>query len=328
MSSTPASDTEVHNLHLRDRLGEIMALAHVNTFHPNAFEWPEARTPENLAFLSTMAYGTLGHERGANAYIVKELAQLAEMERHVSATMALILSELPRHPGLGELSEGHELHHAVSCFAAEELQHSNTFFRYVREISGIEPQLTDNHFAERLALFQGDDHPWIKLIALCLSAYVGESVMTVFERRANQLDPERRYFLTQLLHLHGLDEARHIKVDHFVMKELYAQLNDEQRQRMRQILAGIDDYNRILATEFTALIGDLAGVDISQVPAHHVQMTITQRFRERLFDNHGNPRTADELLDAELQQLLNGFSGEGHVHAKPYVALAPPGVDN
>ncbi|WP_406288648.1 diiron oxygenase [Embleya sp. NBC_00896] len=328
MSTAPISGTDVHgDRELRDRLGGIMALAHVNTFHPNAFVWPQAVTPENLEYLSVVAYGDPGHEREAIAYVVKELAQLAEIERHVSATMALILSEMPLHPGLGELSEGYELHHALSCFAAEELHHANTFFRYVREISGFEPRLPDSRFGERLSVFQQDDHPWVKLIALCASAYVGESVITVFERRTDRLDPDRRYFVTRLLHLHGLDEARHIKVDHIVMRELYSRLSTEQRARTRELLTAIETLNSRLADDFTTLIGKLTGVDIAEVPAYRMQMAITRSFAERLFDDDGNPRTADELLNDELRQLIHDFSGAEHVHTPRRGDLPAPRTD-
>lgn len=308
----------------RHKLDSIMSLAHVNTFHPNAFDWPKARTAANLAFLSEVTWGAPGHEGEAVAYIVKELGQLAEIERHVSATMALVLSEMPLHTGLGPLADGHELHHAVSCFAAEELHHANTFFRYVREISGLEPRLADGLFAERLAVFQEDDHPWVKLIALCCSAYVGESVVTVFEHRTDHLDPARQYFLTQLLHLHGLDEARHVQVDHFVMRDLYRELTPEQRVRTRELVTRIEELNGRLAVAFAALVEELTGVDVNTVPAARTQLAITQAFASRVFDEHGDPRTADEVLDGELLDLVRGFSGVGHVHAPRRHALSLP----
>lgn len=314
-----------HERDLRRRLDGIMSLAHVNTFHPNAFDWGRAATEDNLRFLSEIAWGAPGHEAEATAYIVKELAQLAEIERHVSATMALILSELPLHDDLGPLSAGHELHHALSCFAAEELQHSNTFYRYVREISGLEPRLSDGLFAERFAVFQEDDHPWVKLIALSCSAYVGESVITVFEHRADHLDPGREKFFTQLLHLHGLDEARHIQVDHFVMRDLYRSLTPAQQARSRVLLDRIETLNRRLAADFAAVVLDLTKVDVNTVPAARTQLEITQAFGARIFDENGTPRTADEVLDAPLRRLISQFSGAGHVHAPERPALQFPG---
>jgi hypothetical protein len=299
---------------LRAELSSIMALAHVNTFHPNAFDWTQASTPGARDFLSTVVWEQPGHEREAIAYITKELAQLAEIERHVSAVMALILSEVSRWPALGALAHGHELHHALSCFGAEEMQHANTFYRYVREISGLDPVLPDGLFTERLRVFQGDDHPWVKLIALCCSAYVGESVITVFERRTDGLDPGRRQFLTRLLHTHGLDEARHVRVDHLVMLELFPSLGADDRRRVGDLVKEIDDLNRRLAGAFTVLIGELLGVDVTLSPAYQTQLALTVGFGNRLFDDDGMPRTADDLLDDPLRKMLTDFTGAGHVH--------------
>ncbi|MBM7169476.1 hypothetical protein JQK87_13835 [Streptomyces sp. G44] len=308
----------------RHKLDSIMSLAHVNTFHPNAFDWSRARTPADLAFLSEVTWGEPGHEDEAIAYIVKELGQLAEIERHVSATMALVLSEMSPRTTPGPLAAGHELHHAVSCFAAEELHHANTFYRYVREISGLEPRLDDGLFTERLAVFQEDDHPYVKLIALCCSAYVGESVVTVFEHRTDHLDPGREYFLTRLLHLHGLDEARHIQLDHFVMRDLYQELTPAQRARTRVLASRIEELNVRLAVSFADLVLRLTGVDVHTVPAARTQLAITQAFASRVFDEHGDPRTADEVLDDGLLDLVSRFSGVGHVHAPPRHGLSLP----
>jgi hypothetical protein len=299
---------------LREDLDDIMALAHINTFHPNAFNWNRANTPSELAFLSTVAWDEPGHEPEAVAYITKELAQLSEIERHISSVLALILSELPRWPDLDPFAEGYQLHHALSCVAAEEMQHANTFYRYVREISGLEPRLTDGLFEQRMQVFQGQDHPWVKLIALCCSAYVGESIITVFERRTDHLDPDRRHFLTRLLHMHGLDEARHIKVDHFVMRELFPGLTATRQGRVRTLVEEIDALNLTLAKGFTALTARLTGVDVSQVPSYRTQMALTVGFAGRLFDPDGRPRSMDDLLDDPLREQLTQFSGAGHVH--------------
>jgi hypothetical protein len=313
----------VTNQNLREDLGDIMALAHVNTFHPNAFDWSRANTPTELAFLSTVAWDEPGHEPEAIAYITKELAQLSEIERHISAVLALILSEVPRWPDLDPFAEGYQLHHALSCVAAEEMQHANTFYRYVREISGLEPRLAEGLFEQRMRVFQGEDHPWVKLIALCCSAYVGESVITVFERRTDNLDPERRHFLTRLLHTHGLDEARHIKVDHFVMRELFPSLTPDRQIRVRALVEEIDALNRTLAEGFTVLTRRLTGVDVTQVPSYRLQMALTVGFADRLFDADGRPRSVDDLLDDPLREQLTKFSGAGHVHRARPAVLAP-----
>ncbi|MTD57961.1 hypothetical protein [Amycolatopsis pithecellobii] len=306
---------------IRGELASITRLAHVNTFHPNAFDWAEATAPAELPFLSEMAFGERGHERQAMAYITKELAQLAEIERHVSAVMTLVLGELQDRPD--EINTGHELHHALSCFAAEEIQHANTFYRYVRSLSNVEPRVDAGLFGERLAVFQTDDHPYVKLIALCCSAYVGESVITVFEHRTDALDPMRNRFLTRLLHTHGLDEARHVKIDHVAMKLLYPALDSRQRDRVRTLVSAIEELNRRLAGAFQQATAETLGVDfVTGNPAAVVQLEMTRRFGAQLFAPDGSLRDVDEMVDDELHRLLADFSGQTWVHRGPRAVLA------
>ncbi|MCT9084136.1 hypothetical protein [Streptomyces fulvoviolaceus] len=311
---------------VRAELASVTRLAHVNTFHPNAFDWSEAATFEELAYLSTVAYGEPGHEPEAVAYITKELAQLAEIERHVSAVMALVMGEL--HDLRDPVNTGHELHHALSCFAAEEIQHANTFYRYVRALTGVEPRVHKALFDERLDVFRTDDHPYVKLVALCCSAYVGESVITVFEHRTDSLDPRRARFFTRLLHTHGLDEARHVKIDHVAMKLLYPELTEDQQARVRVLLGEIEDLNRRLAAAFQEATTEALGVDfVTGNPSAAVQLRMTIGFGERLFAADGTLHTVDEVLDDELRELIASFAGVSRVHHadEPVLSATVPG---
>jgi hypothetical protein len=297
---------------MREMLDNITKLAHVNTFHPNAFHWAEAATAEELAFLSQISFEEPGHERAATAYVTKEMAQLAEIERHVSAVMTIVMSEMQ---GDGhELSAGFELHHALSCFAAEEVNHADTFYRYVREISGLEPALAENLFAERLALYQGPESPYVKLAALCCSAYIGESVITIFERRTVAFDPGRARFLTRLLYVHGLDEARHVQTDHFVINEIIPSFGREEQEQMRRILTRQEELNTMLAMRFEQAVKELFGVDYTAGnSSYEMQMRLTRIFSEKVLGSDVI-RPVDEILDADDLELLQDFARVSSVH--------------
>jgi hypothetical protein len=297
---------------LRQSLDTITKLAHVNTFHPNAFDWPEAAREEELDFLSRVSFERPGCNEAAIAYVTKEMAQLAEIERHVSAVMTIVMSEMQGdgHP----LSEGFELHHALSCFAAEEVNHADTFYRYVRELSGREPCLGDNLFRERLALYEGTESPYVKLAALCCSAYIGESVITVFERRTLAFDPRRERFFTRLLYVHGLDEARHVQTDHFIINEVIPSFTTEERDQMRRILKGQEELNMRLAWNFEQFIKKMFGVDYTVGnPSYAMQMRLTQVFGEKVLGSDVI-RPVDEMLDADDLALLHDFARVASVH--------------
>jgi hypothetical protein len=305
---------------VRGELAAITRLAHVNTFHPNAFDWTEVATPQEAQYLSAVAFGEPGHEAEAIGYVTKELAQLAEIERHVSAVFTLVMGEL--HDSRDPVSEGYELHHALSCFAAEEIQHASTFYRYVRQLSGTEPRVGKALFDERLDVFRTDDHPYVKLVALCCSAYVGESVITVFEHRTDALDPARDRFFTRLLHTHGLDEARHVKIDHVAMKLIYPMLSAQQQGRVQVLLGQIEQLNMKLAHSFQEMTRHALGIDfVTGNPAAAMQLLMTREFQQRLVAPDGTLRTADEVLDGELRGFIGEFSGAGRVHAP---ACQPP----
>ncbi|MBV1774959.1 diiron oxygenase [Burkholderiaceae bacterium DAT-1] len=298
---------------IRKQLHQINAAAHAHTFHPAALDWPETFDAQELDFLSRVAFDESGHEQAAIAYVTKELAQLAEIERHVSAVLTIILAELQGHDT--ELDKGFELHDALTCFAAEELQHANLFYRYIRILAGRDFKYSDNLFDARVALYQGSDSPYIKLAALCCSAYIGESVITVYERRARAMDPDMQYFFTRLLYLHGLDESRHIQTDHFVFDYVIPSFSDAEKRRMRQILDGTEALNTELAMRFEAFAKSTFGMDYTlNNPGHATQLKLTLTFRDLVF---GEPiiRKVDEALSDEHRGLIEQFAHARHIHA-------------
>lgn len=297
---------------MRSVLHSINEKAHINTVHPNGLRWPKDLTDDELNFISLVAFGSPNHHQKAIVYLTKELAQLAEIERHVSAVLAIVMSELQvdKQP----LSDGFELHHALSCFAAEELHHANMFYRYVRLISGRDFKYPDNLFSERVGLYHGFDSPYVKLAALCCSAYIGESVITVFERRTKALDPEMHFFLTQLLHAHGLDEARHIKTDHFVFDYVIPSLNEQEKCRMRQILEDTEALNTELAKRFGAFAKETFGVDYTeQNLGHQTQLKLTKTFRSLVFGGEIICKVDDAMTEADRQMVLE-FANSPVVH--------------
>lgn len=296
-----------------DELGQINELAHVHTFHPNALPWDQARTPAELAYLSRVVFGDESHPDAAVAYIVKELAQLAEIERHVSAVMTIALSELPT--AGGELAAGTALHGAISSFAAEEINHSNAFYRYVRQLGERDFTPPTNLFSERLAPYMGDDSPFVKLAALCCTAYIGESIITVLERHARAHDPELRYFLSKLLHLHNLDEARHVQTDHWIMGNLIPSFTDGERARMRAIIAQTEKVNFELAGVFGAYAKEAFGVDYTDGnPTADLQIRLTLAF-SRLVLSGEEIVPVDQVLDDETRALVEQMTGSSVVHA-------------
>jgi len=297
---------------IRHELHQINLGAHASTFHPGSLAWPERFDQEELDFISRVGFEKSGEEEKAIVYITKELAQLAEIERHVSAVMTHVMSELQDHPN--GLAEGFELHDALSCFAAEELQHANLFYRYIRVLAGRDFNCPDNLFGTRVSLYHGTDSPYVKLAALCCSAYIGESVITVFERRTRSMDPDMRFFLTRLLCLHGLDEARHIKMDHFVFDHIIPSLTTQERRRMRQILEGTESLNTELAMRFEAYAKQQFGIDYTTGnPGHATQLKLTMTFRDLVF---GEPdiRKVDEAMSDTDRALIEAFSHARFVH--------------
>ena len=170
MTATTHTDPPADHAGTRARLRDIYAAAHEQTLHPNALGWPGRPDERELDFISHVVHGRPGMAREGCAYLVKELAQLAEIERHLSAVFGIITAQLGA--DTSPISAGYDLHHALSCFAAEEYLHADFFYRYVRELAGSDIKLADSLFTERLALYQGDDSPYVKLAAMCMAASI------------------------------------------------------------------------------------------------------------------------------------------------------------
>ncbi|KYF75598.1 hypothetical protein BE11_44475 [Sorangium cellulosum] len=297
---------------MRSELHDINRDAHLRTVHPSGLAWPEQIRPEELDFISGVAFGAPGHRAGAVAYLAKELAQLAEIERHVSAVMTYVMAEVQS--DAAPLGEGFELHHALSCFAAEELQHANMFYRYVRLLSGRDFKCPDNRFSQRMALYHGDDPPYVKLSALCCSAYIGESIITVFERRLGALDPERTFFFTQVLHAHGLDEARHVQFDHFLFDHVIPALSRQERRRMREILGRTEALNGELARRFEDHARATFGLDYTaRNVAHETQLKLARSFRGLMLDGEIARKVDEGMSDAD-RRVVREFCGAETIH--------------
>lgn len=295
-------------------LAEINQEAHIHYLHPNRLPWREVGSAEELDFLSRSLVGTPGQEAKAVAYLYKELSQLAELEMHVASVLVRVLGELQSKP-CTPYGEGGELYHALSCFAAEEINHANTFYRYVRELSGRDIKLADNLFKERIDLFAKDDSPLVKLAALCATAYVGESLITVFERRMKMLDPEQRFFFTKLLHYHGLDEARHILSDHFVFDHIIPNLAPAERTRMHEMIDAIETLNTELAIRSAIQIKTAFGTDYSSDnQSAAVQFRLAVAFR-RIVQSGDLINKVDDGLDPDTASEIADFSSAYRVHS-------------
>jgi len=299
---------------------KITCRAHLDTVHPGAIVWPAAFDQPELDFISTMAFGAKGSEKKAIAYVVKELSQLAEIEKHVTGVLSIVLSELQGETD-HELNDGHYLHDALSCFAAEELHHANMFYKYVRLLGGKDIKYPDNLYAERVGLYQGKDSVWVKLAALCCSAYIGESVITAFENRCKAIDPDKKRYFTKLLTIHGLDEARHIKVDHFVFDRVVPSLSQQEKRRMLQITNATEELNTELSIRFAKHIKDEFAIDFTDGNlAHKAQMQLTSAFRNHVFGS-GGVRKVDDGLDEAVTKLLLEFSHSTTIHSSEDAAV-------
>lgn len=306
---------------MKNDLNGLVVRAHLDTLHPNALNWPEKFEEHEYDFISKMVFDEYGHNDAAMVYIIKELAQLAEIEKHVTGVMSIILSELQAEPGT-ELNEGYELHNALSCFGAEELQHANMFYRYVRLLGKKDFLYPNNMYAERVGLYQGSDSPWIKLGAMCCSAYVGESIITVFENRCKFLDPEQKFFITQLLVAHGLDEARHIQTDHFVFDHVIPRLTDAERRRMLQIVNATETLNMELSQRFGEYSKAYYGVDYTVGNlANDVQIKLAGIFREHVFGGDKIVKV-DEAVTEDIARIVSDFSRCDYIHPAPKKASA------
>jgi len=299
---------------MKQPLHEINLAAHRQFLHPNHMPWHAVRAEEELEFLSLHVCGRKDEQLRATAYLYKELAQLAEIEFHVASVMVRVIAESQMR-GKGELWEGSELVHTLGCFAAEEVQHANTFYRYVRTVTGCDYKLENNYFQERIALYQGDHAPLVKLAALAATAYVGESVITVFETRMKAIDPGLKSPFTRLLHLHGLDEARHIQADHFIIDHVLPRLTKQERGQMEELINATEELNTTLAITSANQLKRQFGVDFQAGNrSAEVQMAITQAFRKAILAGD-SLRKVDDYLDSDTRALLRDFSHSDRVHA-------------
>ncbi|WP_437730215.1 diiron oxygenase [Sorangium sp. So ce1335] len=297
---------------MRSELHDINRQAHLRTMHPSGLDWPEQVPADELDFLSRVAFDAPGHSAEAVVYLAKELAQLAEIERHVSTVMTHVMAEVQADPR--PLGDGFELQHALSCFAAEELQHASMFYRHVRLLSGRDFKCPDNRFRERVAVYHGDDSPYVKLSALCCSAYIGESIITVFERRLRALDPKRTFFFTQVLHAHGLDEARHVKFDHFLFDHVVPALSRQERRRMREILERTEALNTEMARRVEAHARATFGLDYTaQNLGHETQLRLSRAFRGLMLDGEIVRKVDDGMSEAD-RRLVREFCHAETIH--------------
>lgn len=290
----------------------INQYAHINYLHPNRMAWELAATDSELDFLSRAVVGEVGQEKKAIAYMYKELSQLAEIEMHVATVMTRILCELQADKS--SLNMGDGLYHALSCFASEEINHANSFYQYVRHLSGRDIKIENNLAKQRVELYSDNDAPLIKLAALCSTAYVGESIITVFERRLKVFDPMQHNFVTQLLHFHGLDEARHIQCDHAVFEKIIPSFNATERNRMHQLIQETESLNTQLAISSADIVKGAFDLDYTEgnVSAK-TQLDLTQRFREIVLS--GNLiRNVDNYMDEDTAAIVQHFSQSSRVH--------------
>ncbi|ROM97175.1 diiron oxygenase [Pseudomonas brassicacearum] len=296
-------------------LKAINQLAHINYLHPNRMDWECARTDAELQFLSKALVGQADQPEKAVAYLYKELGQLAEIEMHVANTMTRILCEVQAESN-NVLAAGDALYGALSCFASEEINHASSFYQYIRHLSGRDIKLKDNLFNERRALYDGNDSPIVKLAALCATAYVGESVITVFERRLKVLDPMQQSLLTRLLHFHGLDEARHIQCDHFIFEQVIPSFTASERRRMHQLIQDTEEMNTQLAITSAEQIKAAFNLDYAQDnKAASTQLDMTLRFKE-IIQSHDLIRNVDEHMDVDTAAIVWEFSRANTIHTQ------------
>ncbi|MDO4907940.1 hypothetical protein [Neisseria sp.] len=291
---------------------EINQYAHLNYLHPNRMPWEDAATESELDFLSRALVGEAGQEKKAVAYLYKELAQLAEIEMHVATVMSRILCELQGETD--SFTAGDGLYHAISCFASEEINHANSFYQYVRHLSGRDIKLNNNLFQQRIDIYNDNDAPLIKLAALCSTAYVGESIITVFERRLKALDPMQHSFLTRLLHFHGLDEARHIQCDHAIFDQIIPTFTRAEHQRMQQLIQETESLNTQLAMSSAETVKSAFDLDYTEGNiAAATQLDMTLRFRE-IVQSGETIRKVDDYMDDETAAIVQQFSQASKVH--------------
>ncbi|BDU74534.1 diiron oxygenase [Mesoterricola silvestris] len=292
-------------------LATINHRADLGTFHPDALPWPEHLDPSEIRFYARLCNYPPDGSEAARAYLAKELAQLADIERHVSICLGIIGGQAAGSTRLAGLP----MMNAMLHFAAEEYQHSYMFYRYVALLLGVPLDLSDRTLEARLALFLGPESPETKLVALLASAYPGETVITIFEHRLHMLDPDRRHFLTQMIAAHGLDEARHIQFDHHVFNHLLPALADREMLDAQRICKALGRHNHALSEAYERETRSILPVEFIQDNfAAQVQRRFTLRLLEETLS--GRPfRFADQALTEDERAALDQFAGVGAIHA-------------
>ncbi|BDU77650.1 ferritin-like domain-containing protein [Mesoterricola sediminis] len=282
----------------------------LRTFHPDALPWPSKLDPAEHAFCSRVCGFPTIRMNESRAYWGKELAQLADIERHVSICLGLISGFASDSGLLG----GVPMMNAMLRFAAEEYQHANMFYRYVELLIGQPLDLSGESLEHRLGLFLGPESPGAKLVALLASAYPGETVITLFEHRVRLFDPTQRHFATRMLVAHGLDEARHIQFDHYVLGQLAPSLDDGEWADARRLCRNMEAANHALAERYEARMRQILpcefveGNTAARIQRHFSQKLLRETLAGRTF------RLADQALSSQDRALVMDFTGRASIH--------------
>lgn len=147
-----------------------------------------------------------------------------------------------------------------------------------------------------------------------LTSGVGESIITVFERRLKALDPMQHSFLTRLLHFHGLDEARHIQCDHAIFDQIIPTFTRAEHQRMQQLIQETESLNTQLAMSSAETVKSAFDLDYTEGNiAAATQLDMTLRFRE-IVQSGETIRKVDDYMDDETAAIVQQFSQASKVH--------------
>lgn len=143
--------------------------------------------------------------------------------------------------------------------------------------------------------------------------------ITVFERRMKALDMGRKFFFTNLLHYHGLDDARHIRADHFVFDHVVPSLTQTELRRMHQIIEGTENLSTQLALGAAKQFKEEFNMDFTEENhSARVQLMLTQEFR-RIVQGGDLIQKIDGELNPSIQTLLCDFSRASTVHSSLYI---------
>jgi hypothetical protein len=295
---------------IQQGLSSINERADLCTLHPDALPWPGRLSEEELRFNIRLCGLPAEGMDAARAYLGKELAQLADIERHISICLGL----LSGHAAASNLLGGAPMVNAMMHFAAEEFMHSNMFYRYVELLLGNPLDLSDETLDKRLGLFLGPETTASKLVALLGSAYPGESVITIFEHRMRMLDPRSSHFITRMILAHGLDEARHIQFDHFTFAKVLPALTEQEWRDSQRICRAMGAFNHGLSQRYAAAVTEVLPIDfVRGNQAARAQLALTQKLLEETLSGRSF-RSADQAMSTEDQAMLLDFAGTRWIH--------------